>query len=252
MKKILFSIILSVLFLNTFSGRPCDSIQKVINSKSIKKELTKKDNSTPSDINITIDNSHSANNYTKGSNPPSLEKINKTHLENRFFDFELLKELLKNLITIIIALIAGGIAIFQMKANVISSARIRWIEDLRSTLSLLYPATLNVVNAYQLHFEYAKMGDTYKDNTDKSYYEYTKNMTEYNALANKARMLLNSRETEHKAIEDVLDRIDKKFDTEKTEKINIHEIENELRIIVSLSKNIFKKEWEKSKRKFQI
>ena len=58
---------------------------------------------------------------------------------------ELLNSIIENSITIIIALIAGIIALYQVKSNIVSSTRINWIENLRLSISEYNDATLDQV-----------------------------------------------------------------------------------------------------------
>lgn len=159
-------------------------------------------------------------------------------------------DLLKNIITILIALFAGFLALYQMKANVISSSRIRWIEDLRDTLSKMYPVTLLSITYIRNIREAHSAGD--KPRQDAAYNDYVKHLHEYNALSNKAKMLLNSDETEHKKIEDLLTKIDDNLHKLNIINANDEEIEKDLKAIVGLAKTIFKNEWTKSKRIFKI
>ena len=159
-------------------------------------------------------------------------------------------DLIKIAVTIFLALIAGFLALYQMKANIISSSRIRWIEDLRDTLSKLYPVALNVKNAHENHKN--ALRSNLNKNSDKHYDEYVKSMSDFNSLSNKIKMQLNSTKEDHKAIEDILDRIDCKLDLGNAEKTTMKEIEDDLKVIVSHSKKIFKTEWEKSKLIFKI
>lgn len=159
-------------------------------------------------------------------------------------------DLLKNGLTILLVFIAGFFTLYQIKANIISSARIRWIEDLRDTLSKLYSVTLNIVNSFECHIIASKYED--KVQSEKHYFDYTQNMATFNSLSNKARMQLNSKELEHKAIEEILEVIDKKIEGENIKLTTGNEIESYLREIVFQSKIIFKKEWDKSKKIFKI
>ena len=171
---------------------------------------------------------------------------------NNILNNEIFRYFAKTLITILLALFAGGLALFQMKANIISSARIKWIEDLRDNLSKLYPVVLTVPHLYKLHDEYMKLGD--KAIALKHYDEYLKLMTEFNSLSNKIRMLLNSKESNHEKIEKTLEKIDNLFDPERgdVKTINMSDLETDLRVIVAASKLIFKEEWRKSKKIFKI
>lgn len=159
-------------------------------------------------------------------------------------------DVVKNGVTIFIALIAGLLALYQMKANIISSTRIRWIEDLRETLSKLYPVALNALNSYKNRNNELKMEKS--EEAYRYYMEYIKNLSDFNALSNKIKMQLNSSEPDHKRIEEIIDILDSKLDLANIENATVQEIEAHLKLIVSHSKNIFKKEWEKSKRIFKI
>ncbi len=176
----------------------------------------------------------------------SVHCSNKKTSDNTSCSNTFWSDILKNFVTIILALIAGFLALYQMKVNIISSARIRWIEDLRDTLSKLYPATLDILNSFENHKLHSKHNNTQK--ADESYLEYTKNMTTFNALSNKVRMQLNSNEPAHKAIENILDEIDSKIHQNNILKITGEELELYLKKIVVHSKVIFKEEWEKSKK----
>ncbi len=65
-------------------------------------------------------------------------------------------------------------------------------------------------------------------------------------------MYLNSAEDDHKKIENFIDKISDHLHTKRTTEINCDEIEDDLQEIVRISKVIFKKEWDKSKKLFKI
>ena len=87
---------------------------------------------------------------------------------------------------------------------------------------------------------------------DSHYIDYATNMARYNSISNKIRMQLNSNEPDHKAIEEILDRIDIKLDEENIVNFTGKELEVDLKIIIAHSKTIFKSEWEKSKKLYKI
>ena len=177
--------------------------------------------------------------------PTGCHQINKEVTTNGTFAMDIVK----NIVTIILALIAGSFAIYQMKVNIISSARIRWIEELRETLSKFYPVILDTILAWENRKLFIKTNDP-KHN--EYYAAYSLNITRYNSLSNKIKMLLNSNEPDHKAIENIIDKIDEQFDQDNINNASQKDIEMELKIIVNHSKSIFKKEWEKSKRVFKV
>ncbi|MBA4241378.1 MAG: hypothetical protein C0448_11670 [Sphingobacteriaceae bacterium] len=238
MTKILLLILLTFISYYTFPQRQIEndsttSIKEI--GKSCKSDCDNKLQITRSNPNLVDKADHCS--YKKTSDNKSDS--------NTFWS-----DILKNFVTIILALIAGILALYQMKANIISSARIRWIEDLRDTLSKLYPATLDILNSFENHKLHSKLNNPEKAN--ESYLEYTKNMTTFNALSNKVRMQLNSNEPDHKAIENILDEIDTKIHQHNIFKITGEELEVYLKKIVVHSKVIFKEEWEKSKKIFKI
>lgn len=160
----------------------------------------------------------------------------------------ILLDLAKNVVTIIIALGAGMIALYQVKSNVISSARIQWITDLRECTSNIYGVAIsthsNIKNAMD-----KKAGTE----INLQYYEkYNATQHELNILVNKIKMLLNPDENEHLKLESIIDEIDKMLDKDKIDKITSLELENKLKEIIPISKAIFKKEWKKSKKLLKI
>lgn len=246
MKNIFFYILLSSFISFAQNKDCCDSI-KNISKKRVHKSFNKKTTeNNPYEINITVDNSNSANNYAKAKSFEDYPNEKKENLELEF-DWN---ELYKNLITIFLGLVAAFIALYQMKSNIISSARIRWIEDLKDCLSKFYTVSLDVVNSYENYVIYSKEND--RSNKDAYYNSYDSHMTHFNILMNRIKMQLNSSEVEHRQIEEIIDRIDLKLGKINVTTVTQQEIEIDLKQIVMISKIIFKKEWEKSKKLFEI
>lgn len=224
----------------------CDSINKVpIQKKVFHKTIPHKSNKKEQDIVINVDNSNSANNYAKDQPCESSPKTETLKADK--FDWN---DLLKNSISIFLALIAGLFAIYQMKLNIITSARIKWNEDLRDAFSKLYSSSLEAHAAHKNYSNALSAGIT--ADVNQHYAEYISNMSIFNASANKITMMLNSNEREHKDIEDTISLIDSMLTVSSIQTVTQIDIENELKKIVRNSKVIFKKEWEKSKRLFRI
>lgn len=265
MKTFIPSLLL-ILLTNMIFGQSnncCDSLVKTTVWKSAKKICCNNSSPDEPDINNINCNAHSI--PCKSCIKILLPQTSKDEKNKTSFEWN---DLLKNCITIFIALIAGFIALYQMKLNLISSARIRWIEDLKTALSDLYPAVLNTAvtsenhkaakeknnetNTVQ-HNNGTSANQTDKDNNATQYYsEYIGHLSAFNALSNKIKMQLNSNEIEHKIIEDIIDKIDMKLDYKNIDNISLHDIESDLKQIVTYSKIVFKKEWKKSKRIFKI
>ena len=222
------------------SNNPCDSLKK-------KKELktSKSYKKSESGINIIIDNSNDANNSITQEKPESI--VNSKEIPNDNFDWN---EVYKNAITILLGLVAAFIALYQAKSNIISSARIRWIEDLKSLLSEFYSVTIDVLSAYE-NYTSAKKNEN-DERRIAHYTLYDSHSTKFNALVNKIKMQLNSDEIEHRNIEKAVEHIDTKLCIENIKKATQNEIEEDLKEIITNSKIIFKKEWEKSKKLFKI
>jgi hypothetical protein len=142
------------------------------------------------------------------------------------------------------SVIAGILALYQIKSNIVASARIRWNEELKKTLSDYYSDSLNA-SAYCNDF----VKD--KNNVEKED-KYMTALSKYNALSNHVRMQLNSGESEHNRIEIIMDKIDRLLDDDSIKEIDIRVVEIDLKEIVALSKIIFKKEWKKAKSLWKI
>lgn len=246
MKIILLSLLL-ISNISLFAQKSCcDSIKKTaIPKKIFHKALPLKSSKKDQDIIINVDNSNSVIN--NGKDQFCENSLKTKPLKTKKFDWN---DLLKNFISIFLALLAGLFAIYQMKLNIITSARIKWNEDLRDAFSKLYSSSLE---AHAAHRNYlTAFNASMPANANQHYSEYINNMSIFNASANKIMMMLNSNEREHKDIEDTISLIDSMLTVSSIRTVTQIDIENELKKIVRNSKVIFKKEWEKSKRLFRI
>src|SRR5690606_38489477 len=97
------------------------------------------------------------------------------------------ESIITNSITIFIALLAGMVAIYQVKLNVISAARIKWVEDLRETLSL-YCCEIEIATNNRLDLLDArkgKSGEELEEVLDKFYVPYVSATKEVQKLQSK-------------------------------------------------------------------
>ncbi|SNR72463.1 hypothetical protein [Flavobacterium sp. ov086] len=155
------------------------------------------------------------------------------------------EKILENSLTIIIALIAGLVALYQVKSNIVSTARIKWIETLKEDISNLYNYALSAVFFYS----------EYINETDNDIYlKYLEAHSKFYVLSNRIKMQLNIKETKHNDLNTILDEIDSMLDSSNKQLKNITQenVEEKLREIVIISRDIFKIEWEKSKKIFKI
>lgn len=155
------------------------------------------------------------------------------------------EKILENSLTIIIALMAGLVALYQVKSNIVSTARIKWIETLKEDISNLYNCALSAVFFFT---------ENINKNDNDLYHKYLEAHSKFYILSNKIKMQLNITETKHNDLNTLLDEIDAMLDggTGQLKNITQEQVEKKLRDIVIISRDIFKIEWEKSKKIFKI
>ncbi|SMG30827.1 hypothetical protein SAMN05661096_02010 [Marivirga sericea] len=163
-------------------------------------------------------------------------------------------QLISNSITILIALIAALIALYQVKSNIISSSRITWIENLRTAISE-YVAEVNdcAIIICNVHFKCLQRDQGEIDEIIEEYYPlYIIASRKIDKLGSKVLLYLNSDETNHKKIEDIITGIDKQLHKDKMSDLDEKKIEDDIKEILKSAKLIFKTEWAKSKKIFKI
>lgn len=159
-----------------------------------------------------------------------------------------------NGITIFLALIASLIALFQIKSNIISSSRIKWIENLRNDLSnyATEVANCSMILERQIAESEGKRKDEIYQVTEKFYSDYTESHMRSDVLAQKILLYLNSEKEDHKKIEDLIQKISSQLHREDLKKLDGEVIDKEIEEIIRISKRILKVEWEKSKKIFKL
>lgn len=163
-------------------------------------------------------------------------------------------ELSTNLITILVALLAAIIALYQVKANIISNSRINWIENLRQDISLYCSEISNCGLIIQ------NMHDATKDKDNEELVEtlkqhyplYHQSANKSELLGNKVKLYLNSDEAIHKKIEDLINGISDHLHKNKTSELNRSQLHSDIDEIIFNAKIIFKQEWKKSKKIYKI
>jgi len=163
-----------------------------------------------------------------------------------------------NAITIFLGLIAGMIAIYQVKLNIISSSRIRWIETLRETLSEYY---MEISNCNHLKINLYDENKILKGKTEgkenevesflyKFYNPYSESAKRVEKLQAKLMLYLNSKNDNHRKLEELMSQnatLIKMIDKDNRNELGI----NINKMIIG-AKEIFRIEWEKSKRVFKL
>lgn len=156
------------------------------------------------------------------------------------------QDVLKDGITIVIALLAGMIALYQVKSNVISTARIKWMDDLRNNLSEVCDSAMDTSLNFSNHI------DNEKENLYDDYEKYLLSYSKFTIASSKTILLLDSENNIHSQIETLIEDIDVMLDDENIEETTQDELSTKLDEIIKLSKQVFKKEWKRSKKVFKL
>ena len=167
----------------------------------------------------------------------------------------MMSELLTNGVTIFIALLAALIAIYQVKSNIISSARINWIEKLREAASELFNEYSNC-QACHANIEYKtnKLSIT----TEELWRDYQELRTIENritVLSRKINLYLDPENAKQKKVIEKLDKIEDLLSMSKNKNIQSKDTQTEILEIIEeatkLFREVFKDEWNKSRKIFK-
>jgi hypothetical protein len=157
-------------------------------------------------------------------------------------------------IPIFAAIIVGLFALYQVRSNTISNARINWIEKFSGIISdycvkidILRLAMLNHINEKNL------LGRDYTDILKKAAYgKYLIAHNDVQKLAYLIRIYLVSEEKDCLNIKRELLNHDKKVDLDSVTDLSIKEFESSIDRIISNAEKIINQEWKKSKSYFFI
>jgi len=155
------------------------------------------------------------------------------------------KSSITDYLPIFVALIAGLLALFQVKANIISSARIEWTQNLRKTVSS-FLAEVMILN-YNLR-KVLDLTNAGKNSDAKILYDQqTENFKKVFEYGNQIKLFLNNKdETEHTDLQIIIeDYLDKS--THGKDATEIENLEEKQKEIISKSQDILKKAWEDAK-----
>jgi hypothetical protein len=145
------------------------------------------------------------------------------------------------IVTILLAFVAGSVALRQAKFNVISTARIRRIEEFRDVVSKLCSAANGIFLGFKNYD---------KSKEEKYYYDYQGHLSEYYILSNKLKLHLNMNNYNHQQMNTALEQLRVILGDDKLGQTTFVEISASLEIIVINSNAFLKKEWIKSKKFF--
>lgn len=157
------------------------------------------------------------------------------------------------IVTILVTLLAGTIALIQVRGNTISSARITWIENFRNSVAeYCMNSEKTVMQILNMDFKAKNFPNAiyvgfYKDND--AYVQYSSEATKYSL---KIKLYLNLEEAKPKRIEELINKIDNDL-VECYGSSNKKQFESEIKMnlkeITRISNIIIKEEWEKAKLK---
>ncbi|RFC54985.1 hypothetical protein [Brumimicrobium aurantiacum] len=151
----------------------------------------------------------------------------------------------KDYLPILVALIAGLLALFQVKANIISSARIEWTQNLRKIVSQ-YLSEIMILN-YNLRIV-LDLGEKGKEQEAKDLYnKQTESFKKVFEYGNQIKLFLNNKkETEHSELQDCIQEYFNKA-THGKGSTEIDELETMQEEIIFKSQQILKQSWEDAK-----
>ncbi len=151
--------------------------------------------------------------------------------------------------TLFAAGIAGWVALYQVKLNVLSSASINWMDNLRNSISEYCALTGDILIAIKnLQSNVNKYGSNNYPEFRSDYDKYANLCSRHAIQRNKVFLYLNSENEFHKKIENTIDIVNNILANNKIENIVNSEIMNYQNDIVALAKLVFKHEWQKAKK----
>lgn len=158
-------------------------------------------------------------------------------------------------ITVLLALLAAFIALHQVKSNVISSSRIKWIEEFKNDISEHSTAVRQMIYNYGMHLKYRDENEDPNIKNYRYYDEYIK--CHYKAAIHESnlRMNLNLDENMFIEIKKTLDKVRINIDNFNS-KLDADQTYTETAILLNRlrdqSQQALKIEWKKSRKIFYI
>ncbi|KUJ61998.1 hypothetical protein AR687_10610 [Flavobacteriaceae bacterium CRH] len=158
-------------------------------------------------------------------------------------------------ITVLLGLLAAFVALHQVKSNVISSSRIKWIEEFKNNISQHNNAICQMIFYYSMFLKHRGKDESPKIESDKYYDEYVK--FHYLANIHEANLFINLNPEEKmyqdiqatlKGIRKAVNDMDEDSDTDVVYKA----VSRQLQSLRSQSQKALKVEWRKSKKMFYI
>ncbi len=154
---------------------------------------------------------------------------------------------LKAAFAVFLALLGGLVALFQVKANVISEARIKWVEEFKKNIADYISTTNSMIFNFR-EFEDLKNGDHRRDYHTK----YMDLSHKTQSLYAQIEMNLNRNEQLYEDIYQILNRIETLTSIDNlgsvSELENYEILHNEFSNLTKATQKAMKVEWDKSKK----
>lgn len=160
----------------------------------------------------------------------------------------LLEPLITNFVTILLALIAGSIALYQVKLNAISNARLKRLESTQDDVSKFIVAASKL---FAIRDNTGKKIQDLKEGEkealiNESYQDFFKLAAEVGAYASRIRISLNlDKETENE-LNTLINKIQNGLTNVAQLNLNAREFESDLENLITLTRKYIKGEWDKT------
>lgn len=180
-----------------------------------------------------------------------IDSIFSTKIDALHSDLKKIEELVKSrsnfkdYLPLLVALLAGLLALFQVKANIISSARIEWTQNLRKVVSQ-YLAEITILN-YNLRQVFELHNEGKEEEAKKLYDNQVESFKKVNEFGNQIKLFLNNKkETDHSELQKCIEIYYNKA-THRKDSNEIDELEKMENEIITKSQEILKQAWEDAK-----
>ncbi|WP_291076447.1 MULTISPECIES: hypothetical protein [unclassified Empedobacter] len=165
-----------------------------------------------------------------------------------------MKTLILSSIPILIAIIAWFAALYQVKSNIISNARINWTNNLRDLVSeYIVTSKTTVLLVNNIKNKVLNLGEDHINKIiENNYSIYLNESNKTEIIGNKILLLLNPKYPDHKIIINSINEVYKYLEFEDINNLDKNIIEPFLQDIIEASQRIIDNEWQKSKTLFKI
>lgn len=175
-------------------------------------------------------------------------------------DSEWLKYLVPLIVPLIVAGLAGGFALLQVKTNIVSASRIKWIDDLRETLSEYLTELTKGLFYYRNHaVDMNNKGQTTNSEQNENYHKYTDSINIAHRLTLKIILFLDSKNNPlHRSLENEISDVNTlvvtlmEKDSPSVNEITqcSQDVNNKVSNILDASREIIAEEMKKTRRLF--